>query len=247
MTKPLSIRIGHFLYTYAFPVYNVVYPIFKNKQDADEIGYLKKIIAPGDLILDIGANIGFYSKILSKCTGKYGKVHSFEPDPMNYQHLKNNTHNLVNVILNNKAASDKTGQLTIYKSKDLNVDHRTYPVDDFQSTEIIDAIAIDDYVNGEWKVSVIKMDIQGFEVSALKGMEKTIKANPEIKLLLEFWPHGLHAAGSSVAQFCETISSLGLKIQFLEKDTLKSFEPQNIPGYETWGLNQYKNILVTPC
>ena len=89
------------------------------------------------------------------------------------------------------------------------------------------------------------MDIQGFEVSALKGMEKTIKANTEIKLLLEFWPHGLHAAGSSVAQFCEVIKTLGLKIQFLEKENLLPFDENNIPTYETWVLGEYKNILVT--
>ncbi len=219
--------------------------MFKNRQDADEIRYLKKIIAPDDIILDIGANIGFYSKILSKCTGKYGKVHSFEPDGLNFKHLKNNTQQLVNVVLNHKAVSDKSGQLTIYKSKDLNVDHRTYPVDEFQSFETIEAIAIDDYVNGLWTVNLIKMDIQGYEVAALKGMEKTIKANPDIKLLLEFWPHGLRAAGSSVAQFYETIGSFGLKIQFLEGETLLTFDPLLIPSYEVWGLNQYKNILVS--
>lgn len=245
MSKPISIQIGNLLYKHFYPVYNIVYPIFKNRQDADEINYLKKIIKPGDTILDIGANIGFYSKILSKCVGKYGKVHSFEPDVINFKHLRKNTGQLVNVVLNNKAVSDKSGTLNVYKSKDLNVDHRTYPVGEYESIDVIEAISIDDYVKDGFKVNVIKMDIQGFEVSALKGMEKTIKANPEIKLLLEFWPHGLHAAGSSVAQFCEVIKSLGLKIRFLEKENLMPFDEANIPTYETWELGQYKNILVS--
>lgn len=233
------------LYKHFFPVYNIIYPIFKNRQDADEINYLKKIIKPGDTIIDIGANIGFYSKILATCAGKYGKVHSFEPDLINFKHLKKNTRGLVNIVLNNKAVSDKSGTINIYKSKDLNVDHRTYPVGEYESIDVIEAISIDEYVNNAWKINLIKMDIQGFEVSALKGMDKTIKANPEMKMLLEFWPHGLHAAGSSVAQFCEVIKSLGLKIQFLEKETLLPFDETNIPTYETWGWGQYKNILVT--
>lgn len=233
------------LYKHFFPVYNIIYPIFKNRQDADEINYLKKIIKPGDTIIDIGANIGFYSKILATCAGKYGKVHSFEPDLINFKHLKKNTRGLVNIVLNNKAVSDKSGTINIYKSKDLNVDHRTYPVGEYESIDVIEAISIDEYVNNSWKINLIKMDIQGFEVSALKGMEKTIKANPELKMLLEFWPHGLHAAGSSVALFCEVIKSLGLKIQFLEKENLLPFDETKIPEYETWGWGQYKNILVT--
>ncbi|MFM9945201.1 MAG: FkbM family methyltransferase [Bacteroidia bacterium] len=245
MSKPISIQIGNLLYKHLFPVYNIVYPIFKNRQDADEINYLKKIIKPGDTILDIGANIGFYSKILAQCTGKYGKVHSFEPDLINFKHLKKNTRGLVNIVLNNKAVSDKSGTINIYKSKDLNVDHRTYPVGEYESIDVIEAISIDEYLNNSWKVNLIKMDIQGFEVSAMKGMEKTIKANPELKMLLEFWPHGLHAAGSSVAQFCEVIKSLGLKIEFLENEKLLPFDEANIPEYETWGWGQYKNILVT--
>lgn len=245
MSKPLSLRIGNLLYKYFYPVYNIVYPIFKNRQDADEIAYLKTIIKPGDSILDIGANIGFYSKILSDCVGPEGKVHSFEPDSTNFRHLKKNLSQRSNVVLNNKAVSDKAGTLNVYKSKDLNVDHRTYPVGEFESIEVIEAISIDDYVNGAWLVNCVKMDIQGFEVSALKGMEKTVAANPEIKLLLEFWPHGLHAAGSTVQLFCNQIYSMGLKIQFLEGTTLTAFNDADIAQFETWGWGQYKNILVS--
>jgi len=233
------------LYKHLFPAYNIIYPIFKKRQDADEITYLKKIIKPGDIILDIGANIGFYSKILSQCTGQNGKVHAFEPDQINFKHLKKNLATASNVILNNKAVSDKSEKIKIYKSKDLNVDHRTYPVGEYESIDVIDAITIDEYVNNAWRVDIIKMDIQGFEVSALRGMEKTIQANPNIQLLLEFWPHGLKAAGSSVSQFYEVITSLGLGIRFLEKDQLIPFDPENIKDYDTWGLDRYNNIVVS--
>ena len=244
MSKPLSQQIGNLLYRHFFPVYNVIYPIFKNKQDADEIAYLKKIIKPGDTVLDIGANIGFYSKILANCTGASGKVHAFEPDKTNFKYLKGNTAKLNNVILNNKAVSEKTEELKIYKSKDLNVDHRTYPVGEYESIETIDAVSIDDYIDGKFRVQVVKMDIQGFEVSALKGMQKTVTSNPKIVLLLELWPYGLHAAGSTVQQFYEVVSSMGLTIYFLEKDELSELKESDISHYETWGLGQYKNIVL---
>jgi len=245
MSKPLSLRIGNLLYKYFYPVYNIVYPIFKNRQDADEIAYLRTIISPNDSILDIGANIGFYSKILSDCVGVQGKVHSFEPDSVNFRHLKKNLKSRSNVLLINKAVSDKSGTLNVYKSKDLNVDHRTYPIGEFESIEVIEAISIDEYVNAAWLVNVVKMDIQGFEVSALKGMENTVAANPNIKLLLEFWPFGLHEAGSSVQVFCDQIYSMGLRIQFMEGTKFTAFNDADIAQYETWGWGEYKNILVS--
>ena len=245
MSKPLSIRIGNFLYKQVFPIYNLIYPVFKNKQDAEEINYLKKNIKPGDVIIDIGANIGFYTKLLSSLIGPNGKVHAFEPDNQNFKHLSKNVKSLQNVILNKKAVSDSTGNIKIYKSKDLNVDHRTYPVEDYASIETIESISIDDYLNSNYKVDIIKMDIQGYEISALKGMKETIRFNKDIKLLLELWPFGLHQAGASVAQFYDVICSLNLKIQFLEKNKLIAFEKNKIDEYETWGWGTYKNIVIS--
>jgi FkbM family methyltransferase len=245
MSKPLSIRIGHMLYKHFYPIYNLIYPIFKNRQDAHEISYLRKLIKPGDTVIDIGANIGFYSKIFSECVGEQGQVHLFEPDVINFKHLVANTKPFKNLVLNNKAVSDKAGVIKVYKSKDLNVDHRTYPIDDYESIDEIQAISIDDYVNGSIKIDFIKMDIQGFETSALKGMEKTIKANPNIKMLLEFWPYGLNEAGNSVAEYYAILKSYGLKVNFLENETLIPFDENKIPEFETWAHGIYKNILVT--
>lgn len=245
MAKPISITIGHILYSRFFPIYNLLYPIFKNRQDAEEIKFLKKLVKPGDTVLDIGANIGFYTKILAKCTGKYGKVHSFEPDAMNFKHLKRNAGTAVNIVLNNKAVSDADGSLKIYKSKDLNVDHRTYAVSEYESVETIDCVSIDSYIHESFQVNLVKMDIQGYEVAALRGMKNTIKTNPDIKLLLEFWPYGLHASGSSVKELCEVLEGLCLRIKFLENGKLSEFPTDKIPEFEKWPQSKYKNIVVS--
>ena len=88
MPAKSSLAIGHFLYKNVFPVYNILYPIFKKWQDAYEIELLKRFIKKGDTVLDIGANIGFYAEILSDLVGPAGKIYSFEPDPQNLKHLK---------------------------------------------------------------------------------------------------------------------------------------------------------------
>jgi predicted methyltransferase len=125
MPSSLSIKIGDFLYKNLFPVYNIVYPVFKKNQDKHEISLLNKYIRKGDVVLDIGANIGFYTKILSALVGEQGKVYAFEPDATNFSHLKKNAGHLKNAVLINKAVSDKTGKITLYQSDLLNVDHKT--------------------------------------------------------------------------------------------------------------------------
>jgi FkbM family methyltransferase len=138
-------NIGNLLYQYSPVLYKKSYTIFKNNQDKKEIEFLKQNIKLGDHVLDIGANIGFYSKIISNCVGDTGKVYSFEPDKKNFYYLQKNTSDLKNIQLNNKAVSSKSDKLKIYTSKELNVDHRTYPVDNYDTVYDIDSIAIDDY------------------------------------------------------------------------------------------------------
>src|ERR1035437_453528 len=114
MLQSFSIRLGKFLYNNAFPLYNGIYPIFKRKQDAMELKLIRSIVKPGFNILDIGANIGFYTKLFSQLTGPTGSVHAFEPETTNFKYLQNNLRANKNVTLINKAVSDKTGPLKIY-------------------------------------------------------------------------------------------------------------------------------------
>jgi FkbM family methyltransferase len=190
MASSLSIALGNFLYKNCFPIYKITYKSFKEKQDAFEISLMKKFIKSGDTVLDIGANIGFYAEILSRIVGEKGKVHCFEPDSINFNHLKSRSKHLPNVIANNKAVSDKTETIKIYTSKKLNVDHRTYKPDEYDQEIDIYAIAVDEYLqlqSSTSEINFIKMDIQGFEMSAVKGMTKTLQS-PHLKCFLNFGP-----------------------------------------------------------
>lgn len=222
-----------------------MYSVFKHKQDAFEIELLKQHIKQGDTVLDIGANIGFYATILSNIVGEKGKIHCFEPDVTNFNHLKKTTASYKNIIVNNKAVGPKTETIKIYTSKELNVDHRTYEPEEYDQEIEIAAVSIDDYLK-DTKVDFIKMDIQGFEMEVMKGMKDTLKNNPKVKMISEFWPYGLRKAGSSLSDYFNLLKELNFKIEILKENQLQTLNIETVKQLEPLGEEHYFNILVTP-
>ena len=245
MASGFSIKAGNFLYKYCFPLYKIVYPRFKRKQDKYEIELLKKHIKPGDTVLDIGANIGFYATILSDIVGSKGRVHCFEPDKTNFKHLEKACKKHFNIISNNLAVGPKTEIIKIYTSKDLNVDHRTYKPEEYDKEIDVRAISIDDYLPKDMKVDFIKMDIQGFEMQALKGMINTLQINKNIKMVSEFWPYGLQKAGSSLSEYFIFLKDLGFDVKLLLADKLVTINLERIKQLEPLGKEHYFNIFVS--
>lgn len=245
MASSLSIKLGNFLYRNAFGLYKPMYSSFKKKQDAFEISLLNKYIKKGDTVLDIGANIGFYANILSAIVGEKGTVHCFEPDSTNFNHLKKDYGSLKNLVLNNKAVGPKTEVLKIYTSKNLNVDHRTYKPEEYDQEIEIDAVSIDDYLNQNLKTDFIKMDIQGFEMQAVQGMLKTLDANPDVKIISEFWPYGLKKAGSSVTAYFNFLTEKGFNCYLLENNSLSLLSSEKVKSLEPLGEEHYFNIFAS--
>ena len=158
---------------------------------------LRRILFAGAVVVDAGTNIGIYSQFLSRCVGRTGVVHSFEPSPENFERLHAATRKLSNVRLNQFAVSDKTGESLLYISEELNVDHRVYPKEgETRRTLSNRSTRLDDYFKSGEHVDLIKIDLQGFELHALKGANRVLADNPDIKLLLEILPPRFKAGRS---------------------------------------------------
>ena len=227
MPSSFSIKLGDFLYKNVFPVYNLIYPFFKRRQDKHEIALMNQYIRKGDVVLDIGANIGFYTKILSGLVGENGKVYAFEPDKTNYSHLIRNAVHLQNVEFHNKAVSDKSGSITLFHSDLLNVDHKTYATNDYTSTSEIECVALDDLIP-EQKVDFIKIDIQGYEYFAFQGMTKIFEKNHHLKIIAELYPYGLKNSGTEVSEFISLIQKNKLIIYKMHDGQLSMFTDNDI-------------------
>ena len=243
MPSALSIKLGDFLYKNAFPVYNILYPVFKRKQDKHEIELLHKNIRKGDIVLYIGANIGFYTQLLSDLVGENGKVYAFEPDKKNYSYLQQNTGQLKNVAFFHKAVSNKTGNLTLYHSNLLNVDHKTYATENYTSTTEIECVAMDDIIPNH-KVDFIKIDIQGFEYFAFKGMQTILSANENLKIISEFYPYGLKESNVQIEDFLSIFIEQGFKIYLFENGIKTTLCIQDAAKYKNLQKDEYFNLFI---
>jgi FkbM family methyltransferase len=221
--QTVLLKLGNWLYRHCFPLYNFAYRRFKRSHDRRELELLGERIRPGDRVLDIGSNIGFYADVLSTLVGPAGKVFCFEPERTNFRHLAQNLSSRTNTALFNLAVSDRGGSLAVYRSKLLNVDHRTYPVDEFESVETVQAISIDALIEKGTidRVDFIKIDIQGYELTAFKGMNRLWSAERPPAILTEFWPHGMKKAGIDPRGLFEFFDRLQYRFGLVEDAGLK--------------------------
>jgi FkbM family methyltransferase len=240
----LSLKAAQALFKYGYAIYRPVYFRFKRRADRHEIGLLRQVVKPGARVLDIGANIGFYSSLLAELAGPSGHVHAFEPDPLNFKRLQRAVGDRPTITLHHAAVADKPGTLKLYLSDRLNVDHRTYEPESYDKVVEVKAVRIDDVVGAE-RVDVIKMDIQGFEAQALGGMLHTLRNNAHLVLLSEFWPYGLRRSGSSARAYRQALLDLGFHAWILRGADLVPLDEHALKEIEDLPETSYFNLLAS--
>jgi FkbM family methyltransferase len=233
-------RAANKVYERAFPIYRPLYAAYKTYADRAERELLRKILFQGAVVADVGANIGIYSQFLSRWVGPTGLVHSFEPSPDNFRRLSAATRDLQNVLLTQAVVGERSGDCKLYVSDKLNVDHRAYKADgDSRRAIPIQMVALDDYFKPGQRVDLIKMDIQGYELHALRGAQRVLQENPGINLLLEFWPAGLAQAGVGWEEVVETLQRLNMNLTVVRTCGLVPFDARDVRNDISWYVNVF--------
>ena len=192
-----------------------------------ETDILKSIVKSGFNIIDLGANIGYYTLIFAKLAGPRGSVISFEPDHDNFQLLLNNikANKFNNVTAVNKAVSEKNGTIKLFLSSHNNGDHRVYDSGDARESVIIKTVSVDNYIDSisknKIKIDLVKIDIQGAEFSAIMGMLNTLRNNNSIIIVSEFWPHGLSKFGIKPVEYLKLLRNNGFEIYNMNEKSQK--------------------------
>lgn len=172
----------------------------------------KSALRPGMNVLDIGANIGYYSLIAAKagCI-----VYAFEPDPRNLEYLRRNLiANRVagSVTVVNKPVSDQVGSEVFYQHPSL-LESSLYSDLAFGAATSMPTTTIDDYFPDN-VVNVIKLDIEGAEIRALRGMERLLaRCCGPLTMFVECYPEGLAAAGASGKTLVDWLKERGFQVE----------------------------------
>ncbi len=186
-----------------------------------ETELVKKKIRKDDVVLDIGANIGYYTLIFAKLVGENGKVFAFEPDPSNFALLKKNVevNGYKNVILVQKAVSNTTGALNLWLRKDHLAAHRIYDSQDGSESIEIASIRLDDYFRDyKGNIDFIKMDIEGAEGNAIQGMSSLLQKNRNLKIVMEFWPLGIKRSGIEPKDHIDLMKQAGFTLYHVNEE-----------------------------
>ena len=197
--------------------------------DPFETKVMLSLVRPKDVIVDIGANIGYYTLIFSKITGKGGKVFAFEPGRSNFMILKENLriNNYIDrvVTVNKAVTSEDNREINLYLNNTNHGMNRIFKSEKYgkgtDSIEKIGTITLDSYFshNQIQKVDFVKLDIEGSEYGAIKGMQQTLKNNESIKIITEFHPTSIREFGVDPIEFLELLDSFGFDVWSLDKIT----------------------------
>ena len=219
---PIKVKIGKY-FLYLNPNDPVVSgAIFFNIYEKSESKFIKSNCFEGMNILDIGANIGYYTAIFSQLVGVNGTVISIEPDEESYKYLSKSidSFNYKNVFSFRLAASDTKQKLPLFISKDNRGDNRLYSTNKKRKSIIVECLTIDELLkeNKIENLDLIKIDVQGYEPKVLKGMRKIVKSSKELILLSEFWPKGILQAGENPKEFLAMLRKMQFQLFELKKN-----------------------------
>ena len=197
---------------------------------------LQSELREGDCVVDIGANIGYYSLMEARLIGPQGKVYAIEPAPHNINLLKESIrlNNYGNIETFHLAIGQSDGISPLYIS-----DHPNwcsfYPPRKIKGQIDIEVASLDSFLMDKRRPNLIRMDVEGYEYEILNGMSGILESTMPLRLFVEFHPDIM--GRQRAAAFLSTLRDHRFQ---LKKVIL---EPNIYPPYSglAWQLVEFLN------
>jgi FkbM family methyltransferase len=177
-----------------------------------ESAWCRRFLQPGDAAYDVGANIGYFTAMFSRCVGPRGRVVAFEPGEHTYRLLRQTIERLAlaNVVSLPVALWDRSEVLSLHSSRAGHDAQQSLAQRDKHGSDTVllpvPAVSFGDLIASRWFQSepapaLIKIDVEGAEPQVLEGMADALDARawPTPALLIECNSEALRALGSDPA------------------------------------------------
>ncbi|WP_269715369.1 FkbM family methyltransferase [Caulobacter sp. NIBR2454] len=175
---------------------------------------LKKLIAPGMNVADVGANVGLLTLVCARATGHTGKVWAFEPElgPRTLASKMAAANGLAWVDLRDTAVGREAGTLTFNVSPIIG--HSSLyalPGDEQKAAKKVKVkvVTLDQAIGPKTRLDVVKIDVEGAELDVLAGMDGLLKANKDLAIIAEYGPSHLERVGITPAAWFKAFTSKG--------------------------------------
>jgi FkbM family methyltransferase len=215
--------------------------------EPEETEVFKKLLKPGDVFVDVGANIGYYTLLAVRCGAS--RVYSFEPQENTYELLGKN------VIINWMTSVVTFERLAVF-SHTTNLDffaRNAYPGNssigvssaeqlqkwfDTADRVRVPAVSLDDYFSDKpGQIDLLKVDVEGAEAAVFEGARRILSSNPDIRILCEWSPDQMATAKQNSERLVQLWAELGFRA-FALHTGLEEVSLKSLPG------SGYMNLLL---
>ncbi|MGZ4903766.1 MAG: FkbM family methyltransferase [Halobacteriota archaeon] len=216
--------------------------------EPDVVRHFVSAIKPGDIVIDIGANIGYYTLVAARSVGEKGRVYAFEPDPTNFNMLTENVtaNSFTNVVPIQKAVCATTGTTQLLQKKASTHSLFDHPLAPTKRSVPVETVTLDDFLSAlshvdQQRVSLVKIDAEGAEPLILEGLVNFIKRKSVLTIICELIPgfytpdhpsHHVHAPGDLVS----FLQALGFSVNVISGTTLMSWQDALLDGFGAYSV-----------
>lgn len=199
----------------------------------------------GSTFIDVGAHIGFYTLLAAKRVGPEGRVFSFEPDPDTYARLarnvKANPELAPRIRLFEFAASDSVGVARLFRTSLGNMGGNTLAATGDAPAMPVKTTTLDQIFSKEALDpgrAVVKIDVEGHEIRALRGFRETLSGKAKPVLVVEAADQHLRRAGASSEQLVQELEALDYRLFEIQRRGPRPLNTTRLPAYA--------NLLALP-
>jgi FkbM family methyltransferase len=184
-------------------------------------------VQPGQVVVDVGANVGYYSLLAANLVGPAGRVFAIEAHPRMAELLIRNAiiNGRHNISAHNKAAWYRSEQLTFHMRRHFAANSSAgsmegsnlAELDDVEDIVEVEAVRLDDLLANVKRVDLVKIDVEGAELQVFNGLGATMSSNPDIKVLFEWSPGQQNMLGTDPRAILHLLRDQGFKFSHIEE------------------------------
>jgi FkbM family methyltransferase len=199
--------------------------------EPDESWVIRTLLRPGDVFIDVGANVGYFSLLAASIVGPSGRVIAFEATPPTLEELRHNValNGLQNVDIRGEAVLDRECVVTISQPHDANTGANSIRFQPGNSPSWqVSAVPLAAVLPAEVPVRLLKVDVEGADLHVLRGFEQRLRGADAPFVLCEVADTFLRHMGGSSNELMALMAELGYRAYFCSRGRLTPTTPEAV-------------------